>query len=208
MPDIQLLSMQKRIIWISPSSSYAIYNAVTNKELLISDKLSPVRDLKAVKSHTELTRSRECQIRDSAARIRHMYQLETAINQGLRITEKSAAKLLRDIQAEDALFRSLSFASISAVGKNAAMVHYATSAGDDLELRKDEVYLLDAGAQYLDCTTDITRTHHFGEPSHEEVLDYTRVMQGVINLASMVFPDGVSPSALDVEARLPLWRAG
>lgn len=170
--------------------------------------MSPVRDLKSIKSQTELVKTRECQIRDSAARIRHMYQLEKDMNAGVRITEKSAASMLENIQAEDDLFRSLSFESISAVGKNAAIVHYATSEGDDSVLTKDKVYLLDAGAQYFDCTTDITRTLHFGEPNDEEVSAYTRVMQGSVNLASMVFPDGILPNILDVEARLPLWRVG
>ncbi len=206
--DLKDLSNQNRTIWISPSSSFAIYDAVTKKELLIDDKSSPLRDLKAIKTQTELERTRECQVRDSAARVRHMYRLENDMRKGIEITEKSSAKVLEDIQSEDGLFKSLSFESVSAVGKNAAVIHYATSEGDDSVLTKDKVYLLDAGAQYLDCTTDITRTHHFGTPTEEEVLAYTRVLQGSINLADMVFPDGILPSILDVEARLPLWRAG
>jgi Xaa-Pro aminopeptidase len=150
-------------------SSFAIYNAITRKEFLIIDRLSPIRDLKAIKSRTELERTRKCQVRDSTARIRHMYQLENEISKGNKITERSAAKMLEDIQSEDDLFKSASFESISAVGKNAALVHYATSESDDSALTRNEVYLLDAGAHYLDCTTDITRTHHFGTPTKEEV---------------------------------------
>ncbi len=75
------------------------------------------------------------------------------------------------------------------------MVHYSTNEADEVILEKEKIYLLDAGAQYIDCTTDITRTHHFGEPTHKEKMTYTKVLQGSIDLASMIFPNGVYGSS-------------
>lgn len=72
--------------------------------------------------------------------------------------------------SEDPHFVSLSFGTISAVGANAAVIHYSTSEGNDATLSKDKIYLLDAGAQYYDCSTDVTRTHHFGTPRNEEIV--------------------------------------
>lgn len=74
------------------------------------------------------------------------------------------------IFSQDPHYVSLSFGSISAVGKNAAIIHYATDEGDDSRLTKDQVYMLDAGAQYQDCSTDVTRTHHYGTPKQEEIV--------------------------------------
>lgn len=207
--ELEQLSQQNFKIWVSPFSSYAIYNAVTNKTNLLNTKASPVRSIKSVKTETELKNFRECQIRDSAARIRHMNWLETEMNKGSIITEMTSADKLESIQQEDQLFKMLSFNSISAVGANAAIVHYNTDEGDNSTLTKDKVYLLDAGAQYEDCTTDITRTHHYGKPKEKEIYAYTRVLQGSINLANVVFPNNlVYGRTLDLEAREPLWRSG
>ena len=96
-----------------------------------------------------------------------MHWLETEMNKGTIITEVSSADKLEEIQREDQLFAMKSFGSISAVGKNAAVVHYSTAEGENSTLTKDKIYLLDAGGNYLDCTTDITRTHFYGVPPQE-----------------------------------------
>lgn len=206
--DLTDLSKSTLKIWISPSSSYTMYNAISNKDNLIDNIESPIKNLKAIKNKVELERTRECQIRDSAARVRHMYWLKTELDAGRVVTEITSADKLRDIEKEDDRYQSLSFDSISAVGKNGAIVHYSTNEGDNSTLTKDKVYLLDAGAQYLDCTTDITRTHHFGTPTQKEIFAYTRVLQGSIDLSNIYFPEGTQGAVLDVEARASLWRAG
>lgn len=208
--DLDRFSREGMKIWVSPMSSYAIYNAVTIKDNLISSRASPVRSLKAVKDKVEIENTRRCQIRDSAARVRHMHWLEMEMKKGTLITEMTSANKLIEFQAQDAekLFRGVSFGSISAVGKNAAIVHYSTADGENATLTKDKIYLLDAGGQYEDCSTDITRTHHYGTPTKEEIYAYTRVLQGSIELANIVFPHGVYGSTIDVVARSPLWSVG
>lgn len=95
-----------------------------------------------------------------------MYWLENEVTKGT-VTEISSANKLEQIQKEDKNFKMKSFYSISAVGKNAAIVHYSTNQGDNSTLTLDKIYLLDAGGNYLDCTSDITRTHFYGNPPLE-----------------------------------------
>ncbi|RNA02064.1 Xaa-Pro aminopeptidase [Brachionus plicatilis] len=205
--EIKNYSSNEFKIWISPMSSYAVYDAVSNKSLLVS-KTSPVRSLKARKNPTEIENLKKCHIRDSAARVRHMHWMETQLKNGNKIDEKQAAKKLEEIQEEDTLFAMLSFDSIAAVGGNAAIVHYSTEKNGEAVLTNDKIFLLDAGANYQDGTTDITRTHFFGQPSRKIKLAYTKVLQGSINLAKVVFPTGVYGRSVDVEARKELWKSG
>lgn len=95
-----------------------------------------------------------------------MFWLENEVKKGT-VTEMTSAEKLEKIQREDPNFKMKSFYSISAVGKNAAVVHYSTSQGDNSKLTLDKIYLLDAGGNYLDCTSDITRTHFYGNPPSE-----------------------------------------
>ncbi|CAF0783175.1 unnamed protein product [Brachionus calyciflorus] len=205
--DIRTDSLKGYKIWVAPQSSYAIYSSVSDKNVMIN-KASPIRSLKARKNDVELKNLRKCHIRDSVARIRHMYWLENELEKGTVITEKTSAAKLEEIQKEDPYFVMKSFNSISAVGKNAAIVHYSTEEGEDSILTKDKIYLLDAGGNYLDCTSDITRTHFYGTVPSAIKDAYTRVLQGSINLASIVFPPGVYGRELDVEARSALWKVG
>lgn len=114
-----------------------------------------------------------------------MHWLETEIKKGTVITEKSSARKLEQIQREDELFEMKSFGSISAVGKNAAVVHYSTEEGDDSTLTNDKIYLLDAGGNYQDCTTDITRTHFYGVPPQE--IKVSRIFRYKINFQNFIF---------------------
>lgn len=198
----------KQKVWIAASASYKIYNNLQNKENTIMDKLSPVQTLKAVKSKVELENLRRCHLRDSAYRVRHMFWLEEQMKSGAGLTEITSQDKLAEIQTEDKNFKMLSFGSISAVGSNAAIVHYSAKKGQEKNLTTNEVYLLDAGGNYLDCSTDVTRTHHYGVPKAEEIFAYTKVLQGMVNLGAMIFPPGTYGSSLDVAARSPLWRAG
>jgi len=102
----------------------------------------------------------------------------------------------------------LSFPTISSVGPNAAIIHYSPEANTCAELDAHKIYLCDSGAQYLDGTTDITRTVHFGKPSEHQKSCYTAVLKGHIALDSAVFPNGTTGHSLDILARIPLWKSG
>ena len=167
---------------------------------------SPIEVTKAIKNPTEEKGMRDCGIRDGVARVRHLAWLEDQINNNNFINETRAAEQLEYFQSLEALYQSLSFDSISAFGPNAAVIHYSPKAQTAAQITKNGLYLLDAGAQYLDCTTDVTRTHVFGTATEEQKKAYTLVLQGSIDLADAVFPYGTYGRSIDILARGPLFK--
>ena len=122
----------------------------------------------------------------------------------------SAAERLAALRAERDLFRDLSFATISGFAGNGAIIHYRATPDSDAPIRPGPgaIYLVDSGGQYLDGTTDVTRTVALGEPTDEQRDRFTRVLQGHIDLAAARFPEGTNGGQLDTLARAPLWAAG
>jgi Xaa-Pro aminopeptidase len=162
---------------------------------------------KAVKTDTELAGMRAAQRRDGAALTRFLFWLaETAPAGG--VTETVAAERLEAFRRENERFRGLSFPTISGAGPNGAIVHYRASEATDRVLEPGTVYLVDSGAQYLDGTTDVTRTVAIGAASAEMRDRFTRVLKGHIAIATARFPTGTSGAQLDTLARTALWRAG
>ncbi|GAA6064778.1 hypothetical protein JCM10212_004800, partial [Sporobolomyces blumeae] len=169
---------------------------------------SPVTNLKAIKNGTELEGFRECHRRDGVALVRYFRWLEDRLETGPEISEYDAATKLEEFRSQLASFKGLSFTTISSTGPNAAIIHYSPPKDGSDVIRKDQIYLCDSGAQFVDGTTDVTRTLHFGEPTEREKRCYTRVLQGHIAIDSLVFPDNVSGYQLDAFARAPLWKDG
>lgn len=192
---------------IVPSkANYAIYDAVFDgkSRLLIE---SPIVYRKAVKNPTEIAGMKRCHIRDSIALSRFLAFLEDEVNKDHLWNELSAEDKLQQFRAEEEHFQGLSFRTISAVGPNGAVIHYRSENSTNRNITRNEMYLLDSGGQYLDCTTDITRTMHYGTPTDFQKEAYTRVLMGAIEYASLVFPDN-KYSAVDAFARHNLWRYG
>ena len=168
---------------------------------------------KAKKTDAELEGARAAHRRDGAAVTRFLAWLaaeapaRAAGGEG-GLTELEVAERLAGFRRENEHFRDLSFDTISGAGPNGAIVHYRVDAASNRRLGLGELYLVDSGAQYLDGTTDITRTVAIGEPSREMRERFTLVLKGHIALATARFPKGTTGSQLDVLARLPLWRAG
>jgi Xaa-Pro aminopeptidase len=170
----------------------------------------PAQKLKGVKNEVELKGFRECHVRDGAALTRYLAWLhnEIAVKGVTDLNEFDAATKLESFRSAGEHFVQLSFGSISSTGPNAAMCHYSPSATNSAIIRKDEIYLIDSGAQYWDGTTDVTRTVCFA-PQPEEVREaYTLVLKGHIALNSIVFPKGTNGARLDTLARMALWRVG
>lgn len=159
-----------------------------------------------MKNPTEEQGMRNCGIRDSVARVRHLVWLENQLNQNIFVNETEAAERLEQFQSEETFYQSLSFDSISAFGANAAIIHYSPKAKTAATITKTGLYLLDAGAQYLDGTTDVTRTHVFGNVTNDQKKAYTLVLQGSIDLANAVFPYGTYGRNIDILARAPLFK--
>ncbi len=159
---------------------------------------------KACKNAVEIEGARVAHRRDGAALTRFLCWL--AGREG--VTEIAAAEHLRALRFEGDLIQDLSFRTISGSGPNGAIVHYSVTPESDRTLQQGELYLLDSGAQYLDGTTDVTRTIAIGEASAEMRDRFTRVLKGHIALAAARFPEGTSGSQLDILARHALWDAG
>ncbi|MEF3366907.1 aminopeptidase P family protein [Methylocystis sp. 9N] len=161
---------------------------------------------KAIKNTAELDGARAAHIRDGAALTRFLaWFTETAPKGGL--TEISAAEALETFRRENGDLRDISFPTISAFGEHAAIPHYRVTEKNNLKIGRG-VYLVDSGAQYLDGTTDVTRTVVVGRASKQLRDHFTRVLKGHIAIARAVFPKGVSGAQLDSFARRALWEAG
>jgi Xaa-Pro aminopeptidase len=162
---------------------------------------------KACKNDVELAGTRAAHRRDGRAVTRFLAWLDDAAVRG-GLNESTAAARLESFRRENERFRDLSFDTISGAGSNGAIVHYKFTEETDRPIRTGELYLVDSGAQYLDGTTDVTRTVAIGAPTDEHRDRFTRVLRGHIALATARFPVGTSGSQLDALARVPLWQAG
>ena len=162
---------------------------------------------KARKNEVELAGTRAAHRRDGAALTRFLAWLaETA--PGGTLTEIGASDHLEALRRENDLFRDLSFPTISGAGPDGAIVHYRAMPETDRRLEAGQLYLVDSGAQYLDGTTDVTRTIAIGDPPEDARRAFTLVLKGHIALSRVVFPVGTTGSQLDPLARRPLWSAG
>ncbi|KAI9700392.1 MAG: hypothetical protein M1836_002407 [Candelina mexicana] len=193
---------------VSTKASWALSRNLGGEEK-VDELRSPIGDAKAVKNPTELEGMRRCHIRDGAALIEYFAWLEEQlVVHGSKIDEVEAADKLESIRSKHEHFVGLSFDTISSTGANAAVIHYKPEKGNCSIIDPKAVYLCDSGAQYLDGTTDTTRTLHFGEPTDMERKSFTLVLKGNIALDRAVFPKGTSGFALDTLARQFLWEEG
>ncbi|XP_026433182.1 aminopeptidase P1-like isoform X2 [Papaver somniferum] len=216
------------LVWLdSGSCCYALYSKLNSRQVLLQQ--SPLALPKAVKNPVELDGLRKAHIRDGAAVVQYLVWLDKQMQsnyeasgyfiesektnkrkhpESIKLTEVSASDKLESFRASKEHFKGLSFPTISSVGPNAAIIHYQPEPDTCAELDADKIYLFDSGAQYQDGTTDITRTVHFGKPSAHEKACYTAVLKGHIALDTARFPNGTNEHALDILARVPLWKNG
>ncbi|KAF2718313.1 putative Xaa-pro aminopeptidase P [Polychaeton citri CBS 116435] len=198
----------KRKYLISTKTSWALWRALGGEDN-VEEVRSPIGDAKSIKNSTELEGMRQCHIRDGAALTEFFAWLEDElINKSSKLDEVQAADKLEQIRSKHDKFVGLSFDTISSTGPNAAVIHYKPEPGNCSIIDPKAVYLCDSGAQYLDGTTDTTRTLHFGEPTEAEREAYTLVLKGNIGLEMAKFPKGTSGYALDAFARHFLWQQG
>ena len=162
---------------------------------------------KAIKTTVQIDGIRTAHRRDGASLTRFLAWLDGEAAKG-SLMESACADKLESLRRGNDHFQGLSFPTISSAGANGAIVHYRVSEETDAPLRPKSLYLVDSGAQYLDGTTDVTRTIAIGEPTDEMRHNFTLVLKGHIALATARFPEGTTGSQLDTLARLPLWRAG
>ena len=170
-------------------------------------KPSPLLLFKALKNETEIAGFRAAHIRDGVAMARFFCWLEKEVPEG-KVSEVSAVARLEEFRRGQENFRGSSFRTISSYGSHGAIIHYSPTEETNVPLRQDGLYLIDSGGQYLDATTDITRTVCLGSPTQEQRERFTQVLKGLIALSTISFPQGTSGRQLDTVARLALWEEG
>ena len=197
--------------------NYMLFDVVKGKGKMnslqpteIVEAESPVKRMKTVKNDTEIAGFRSAMLKDGIALTKFLYWLSGYIGKPeiSQLTEISIDQKLTSLRAEQPLYRDISFDTIAGYGEHAAIVHYEATPETDIPLQPRGMLLLDSGAQYLDGTTDITRTIALGPLTDEEKRIYTLVLQGHIQVELCKFPSGSSGTQIDILARKYMWREG
>ena len=200
--------------------NYTLYEVVRKKEspkTEIVEEESPVKRMKTVKNETEIAGFRSAMLKDGIALVKFLYWLSkhfpAPVGEGTVVgseplTEISIDQKLTSLRAEQPLYRDISFDTIAGYGEHGAIVHYEATPETDIPLQPKGLLLLDSGAQYLDGTTDITRTIALGPLTDEEKKIYTLVLKGHIQIELCKFPSGSSGTQIDILGRQAMWREG
>ncbi|MFI4987312.1 MAG: aminopeptidase P family protein [Alphaproteobacteria bacterium] len=198
---------QKRVAADAGSAAAFIFDRLEEAGATVVSGADPCALPKARKNDVELAGTRAAHRRDGAALTRFLAWIKREAEKG-GITEIAADERLHAMRREGEHFRGLSFSTIAGAGSNGAIVHYRVSEASNRALEPGTLFLVDSGGQYLDGTTDVTRTLAIGTPDAEMRERFTRVLKGHIALARVHFPAGTTGSQLDALARLALWQAG
>ena len=184
--------------------NYTLYKQVSRE---IIEAESPVKRMKTVKNPTEIAGFRSAMLKDGIAMVKFLKWLKPAVEAGGQ-TEISVDEKLTSLRAEQPDFRDISFDTIAGYQAHGAIVHYEATPETDIPLKPEGFLLLDSGAQYLDGTTDITRTIALGPLTEEQKRVYTLVLKGHIQIELCKFPSGASGTQIDILAREAMWREG
>lgn len=200
-----LRQLKASTLLLTPGKTNQAVGEAVPESCRIVEGASPVSLLKAVRNEQEIAGLRKAMQRDGVALVKFLKWLEEAVPGGQE-TEISVDRKLHELRAAQPLYKGESFDTIAGYGAHAAIVHYEATPETDVPLQPHGFLLLDSGAQYLDGTTDITRTIALGPLTEEEKTDYTLILKGHIDLAMAVFPEGTRGAQLDVLARMPIWQ--
>ena len=184
--------------------NYTLYQSIIREKV---EEESPVKRMKTVKNETEIAGFRSAMLKDGIAMVKFLKWLKPAVEAGGQ-TEMSVDEKLTSLRAEQPLYRDISFDTIAGYEAHGAIVHYEATPETDIALEPHGLLLLDSGAQYLDGTTDITRTIALGPVTEEQKKVYTLVLKGHIQIELCKFPSGASGTQLDILARNAMWREG
>lgn len=198
------LSSDEIVLIDSSRLNYALYHSIP-KNVKIIDQVNPCVLFKAMKNSTEIENIKKAHIKDGVAHTKFLYWLKTNIGKEV-ITELSASDKLECLRAEQDNFLWPSFGPISAYGAHAAMCHYSSSEETNCELKEGSLYLTDTGGNYMEGSTDITRTIALGNIPQKLKLHYTNVLRGNLALANAKFLYGCTGQNLDILARQYLWN--
>ncbi|HAT8521653.1 TPA: M24 family metallopeptidase [Vibrio vulnificus] len=206
----RLESLSDKKVLLDASTSNAWFKLVLqNAGAVVVPGADPCLMPKAAKNAVEISGMKACHLRDGAAMVKFLSWLDAQVAQGILHDEATLADKLEAIRREDPTLKDLSFDTISAAGSNAAMCHYNhQNQPQPGQLSMNTLYLVDSGGQYLDGTTDITRTVAIGQPSAEMIKQFTLALKGHIGVARARFPKGTRGYQIDTLARQHLWAEG
>lgn len=196
------LSADKKVLIDPGMVSQKIKEAINCQ---VQEGKSIVTNLKAIKNAVEQEGIRQAHIQDGAALVRWIYWMKQQVGK-IKLDEYTAGEKLEEFRAEGDKFQGLSFTSIIGFKGNGAIVHYSAKPETAKKIEPDGILLVDSGGQYLNGTTDVTRTFSLGNITAEEKYYFTLVLAGHIDLARAIFPKGTSGAMLDAYTRTPLWR--
>lgn len=189
-------------------TSEAVAAVARDRGCTVIDRPDPCQDLKAVKNPVEVAGARAAHLRDGVAQVRFWRWLDARLCEAAMPTEAEAERRIDALRAEQAHFHSVSFRTIAGTGPSGAMPHYHSDLSRDISFVRDSFFLLDSGGQFLDGTTDVTRTWAVGLPPAEACFHYTLVLKGMIDAHVLRFPEGSRGYMIDAAARRPLWTVG
>ncbi|MFG6381840.1 MAG: aminopeptidase P family protein [Muribaculum sp.] len=204
-PFLSSLPRDAKVLVDPAKASRAFIDALGDKAVKAP---SPVPALKALRNEVQIQGLHDAMLRDGVALVKGFAELEERLAAGEPITEMEVGRILSRRRAEQPLYFDDSFGTIAGFKEHGAIVHYEADETSDAAITGNGLLLVDSGAQYLDGTTDITRTVSIGDPSQEERHDFTLVLKGHIALAMAVFPEGTRGAQLDALARIPMWAEG
>ena len=204
--DLAALATDKKVLLDGTKINRSLFEATPTRCTIIN-RMSPVTLLKSIKNETELAGMHKAMIKDGVALTRFFMWLEENVASG-ELTEISVADKLYDFRAEQGNFYGESFGTIAGYAGHGAIVHYKADEKSNAQILPEGVLLLDSGGQFLEGTTDITRTISLGNPTPQQKADFTLVLKGHIGIATAVFPVGTRGSQLDILARKAMWDKG
>ena len=203
---LKKITASKAVLVDGGKLNQALFESIP-KGCAIRNTMSPVFRLKGVKNEVEMAGVRNAMARDGVALTRFFIWLEEGLKSG-NLSELSVSDKLRKFRSEQENFVGESFGTIAGYAAHGAIVHYSATPESDVKLKAENIFLLDSGGQYLDGTTDITRTVALGTPTAQQKTDNTLVLKGHISLAKAIFPVGTRGSQLDILARKAMWDLG
>ena len=198
---------EDRTLWLDPASTnYALYLSIP-EGMKLHEAHTPVALMKIIKNETEIASSRGAHIKDGVAVTKLIKWVKENVDK-TRLTEIAVADKLRDFRFEQDGCFDLSFETISGYGPNGAIIHYAPTPETNAEVKPEGFLLLDSGAQFIDGTTDITRTVAVGPLTQEMIDDYTLVLKSHIDVSMLHIKPGMTGIDVDSVSRKPLKEAG
>ena len=204
--DLNALLSNKKVLVDGSKINQSLLEAIPDECHKIN-QMSPVTKLKSIKNEVEVKGMRKAMIKDGVALTKFFIWFENNVTSG-KLTELSIAQKLYDYRNEQGNFYGESFGTIAGYAGHGAIVHYKADEKSNAVIKADNILLLDSGAQFLEGTTDITRTIALGRPTAQQKTDYTLVLKGHIGIATAVFPVGTRGSQLDILARKAMWDRG